>query len=186
MTIGPNFAETLCIRPMTPEDIPAVYAIEVPSFGEFHWLPSTFERELANPISRFRVICAPDGTVWGYQGTWCHQQEWHFNIAAAHPDHRQKGLGELMIASGLAAASQQGILVVTGEIRVSNTASQMMCYKYGFRVVSVRPRYYLDTDEDALVVSTGDLQTEASQAQLARALKALRQRYGGLPQGFGE
>jgi ribosomal-protein-alanine N-acetyltransferase len=179
-------ASQLTIRPMTPDDIPAVYAIEVPSFRDLRVTPDVFAAELQKPMGRYRVIGAPDGGVLGYLGAWCEPDYWYLITIAVHPDHRGDGLAEWLIGSALANASRQGVYTVVSETRLSNRAPQKMGYKFGGHVVSVRPGFYLDNDEDALVYSSGDLQSPKQQAILTHAIAGLEKRYGGLPIGFYE
>ena len=45
----------------------------------------------------------------------------------------------------------------TLEVRLSNIAARRLYEKYGFRPVGIRPRYYSDTSEDALIMTTEPL-----------------------------
>jgi ribosomal-protein-alanine N-acetyltransferase len=46
---------------------------------------------------------------------------------------------------------------MTLEVRASNEAAQALYRAYGFEVAGRRPRYYTDDGEDALVMSTPEL-----------------------------
>ena len=48
----------------------------------------------------------------------------------------------------------RGARDATLEVRVSNVAARRLYEKFGFRPVGVRPRYYSDDGEDALVMTT--------------------------------
>ena len=45
----------------------------------------------------------------------------------------------------------------TLEVRLSNLAARRLYEKFGFRPVGIRPRYYTDNDEDALIMTTEPL-----------------------------
>jgi [ribosomal protein S18]-alanine N-acetyltransferase len=61
----------------------------------------------------------------------------------------------------------------TLEVRLSNAAARGLYEKYGFRPVGLRPRYYTDNGEDALIMTTEPLAGSAMQARLERLRAAL-------------
>ncbi|HZU75268.1 MAG TPA: GNAT family N-acetyltransferase, partial [Dehalococcoidia bacterium] len=91
---------------------------------------------------------------------------------------RRQGIGELLLLTAIALAQQRGERVLTLECRVSNTGAQALYAKYGFRSVGVRKRYYTDNNEDALIMTTPEIQTPAYQAQFERLRTAHRERWG--------
>jgi ribosomal-protein-alanine N-acetyltransferase len=44
------------------------------------------------------------------------------------------------------------------EVRESNTAARDMYHQFGYEVVGRRKRYYKDTDEDAILMTLGELE----------------------------
>ena len=44
-------------------------------------------------------------------------------------------------------------------MRLSNLAARRLYEKYGFRPVGLRPRYYSDDNEDALIMTTEPLES---------------------------
>jgi ribosomal-protein-alanine N-acetyltransferase len=56
----------------------------------------------------------------------------------------------------------------TLEVRLSNMAARRLYEKYGFRPVGVRPRYYTDNGEDALIMTTDPLESPEMRARVAR------------------
>ena len=63
--------------------------------------------------------------------------------------------------------------VMTLEVRLSNLAARRLYEKYGFRPVGLRPRYYSDDNEDALIMTTEPLAEPSMRARLARLRAAL-------------
>ncbi len=57
--------------------------------------------------------------------------------------------------------------VVTLEVRLSNAPARALYQRFGFRPVGIRPRYYSDNGEDALIMTTEPLSTPAMTARLA-------------------
>ena len=56
----------------------------------------------------------------------------------------------------------------TLEVRLSNIAARRLYEKYGFRPVGLRPRYYSDDGEDALIMTTEPLSEPRFRERLAR------------------
>ena len=61
----------------------------------------------------------------------------------------------------------------TLEVRLSNLPARRLYEKYGFRPVGLRPRYYIDDNEDALIMTTESLDTPRIQARIERLREAL-------------
>ena len=51
----------------------------------------------------------------------------------------------------------RGAREATLEVRLSNLPARRLYEKYGFRPVGLRPRYYSDDNEDALIMTTEPL-----------------------------
>jgi [ribosomal protein S18]-alanine N-acetyltransferase len=134
-------------------DLEGVLAIEEASFNN----PTTrawYEAELARPdVCRIYVIRTPERRVAGFVAFWLVVDEMHINNLAVHPLCRRVGLGRRLLAGALAAASGLGARRATLEVRRSNTAAQALYASAGFEVAGVRPAYYTQPAEDALVLS---------------------------------
>jgi ribosomal-protein-alanine N-acetyltransferase len=64
----------------------------------------------------------------------------------------------------------------TLEVRLSNLPARKLYEKYGFRPVGIRPRYYSDNGEDALIMTTEALGSPPMQERLERLRTALEAR----------
>jgi ribosomal-protein-alanine N-acetyltransferase len=96
--------------------------------------------------------------------------EAHIITIASHREWRQRGVGELLLASLIDQAAEQGAHIVTLEVRVSNETAQALYRKYGMAVMGKRKRYYSDNGEDALIMSTPTL-TSAEYQRLMQEVK---------------
>lgn len=191
------------IRPMSLHDIPEVMDIERRSFPS-SWPQTLYQRELKeNRLAHYLVIESaphepdhPSMPLWmetlrhrlfrgerlrrvlGFVGMWFMVGEAHIVTLAVEPEVRRQGLGEalLLAAIDLAVANDQDVLSL--ECRVSNTAAQALYEKYGFLRVGVRPRYYSDTQEDALIMTTEALTSPAYQSRLATLQRLYEERRG--------
>jgi hypothetical protein len=61
----------------------------------------------------------------------------------------------------------------TLEVRLSNLGARRLYEKYGFRPVGIRPRYYSDNQEDALIMTTEPLTAAPMRERLGRLKAAL-------------
>jgi ribosomal-protein-alanine N-acetyltransferase len=66
--------------------------------------------------------------------------------------------------------------LATLEVRVSNVAAQSLYQRYGFAKVGLRPHYYSDRGEDALIMTTKHLTSAAFQSGFQRLKAELRQK----------
>jgi ribosomal-protein-alanine N-acetyltransferase len=60
----------------------------------------------------------------------------------------------------LRAAHAEGGRLVYLEVRRSNLAAQELYTKFGFETTGVRPRYYSNNHEDAIMMTLKDLDVE--------------------------
>ena len=143
---------TLQIRQMTFDDIPAVHEIDLLSFT-LPWPERSFGFELwGNPVSRCWVA-EKDGRIAAMLVLWFIIDEAHVATIAVHPDFRRQGIGEQILLHALRAAREEGARRAFLEVREGNVAAQSMYKKYGFEVAGVRPRYYKDNNEDAILMN---------------------------------
>lgn len=180
-------ASQLEIRRMRAQDVPQVMEIEAVSFGRHHWSDDSFYNEMNNQVGRYYALIHADiQKLVGYLGFWLITDESHITTVAVHPDYRGNALGELLLVHSLDRCMGSSIHWVTLEVRVTNYNAQNLYYKYGFASVGIRPKYYQDNQEDALIMTTPDINS-ADYRKLYKQQKALlEQRLGGLPKGFGE
>ncbi len=149
-------AAGLVEAPLEEADLEEVCAIERASFGT-PWSRGLFEEELRRPgtcVWRvLRVPGAPAGSrVAAYGGFWRAVDEAHFTNLATRPDWRRRGAGRRLLRLLLAEARGLGCVRATLEVRPSNKAALALYTSEGFEAVAVRPRYYSDDDEDALIL----------------------------------
>jgi ribosomal-protein-alanine N-acetyltransferase len=160
------------VREMTLADIPAVHRIEKASFPT-PWPIYAFQQELeSNRLARYLVASVDDELV-AYAGVWLLVDEVHVTTFAVMPDWRERGIGARLLMAVLRLAREMGASVATLEVRLSNTAARRLYEKFGFRPVGIRPRYYSDNAEDALIMTTEGLDSEFMQGRLERLQRDL-------------
>ena len=157
----------LDIAAMRVEDIPAVHAVERASFP-VPWPAYAFRQELeTNRLARYLVARA-GGEVVAYGGIWMMVDEAHVTTFAVLPEHRRTGVGSRLLLALMDLAVELAASVATLEVRISNTEARRLYERFGFRPVGVRPHYYSDNNEDALIMTTDELPSAAMRARLER------------------
>jgi ribosomal-protein-alanine N-acetyltransferase len=163
----------LRVAPMTLADIEQVHAIERASFP-VPWPSYAFRQELeANRMAHYLVARSADEVI-AYGGIWLMVDEAHVTSFAVRPDHRRLGIGGRLMLELMELSVHLGARVVTLEVRLSNEAARLLYGRFGFRPVGVRPRYYSDNGEDALIMTTEPLGTPFMRQRLAE----VAERYG--------
>jgi ribosomal-protein-alanine N-acetyltransferase len=120
--------------------------------------------------------------IVGHGGIWLSLDEGHITTIAVHPDHRGRGIGELLVIGLIDQAYELGAQQLTLEVRVSNTNAQRLYHKYGFAEHGIRHRYYTDNNEDAMIMWTENIHSAAFVERLREMRSRLHQRLRQLPQ----
>lgn len=138
-------------RKMTVEDIDRVFEIESQSF-KTPWSKESFYTEVKeNTLATYLVLTLDDAVI-GFGGMWLIMDEIHITNVAVAPEHRGQGYSKTLITDMIRYAKEKGFQHMTLEVRVSNAVAISLYEKFGFEGVGVRPKYYVDTGEDALVM----------------------------------
>jgi len=123
--------------------------------------------------------------ILGFMGLWLLVEEAHIVTLAVREGQRRRGLGELLLIAAIEMALAQELERMTLEVRRSNEAAVALYYKYGFTRVGVRSRYY-ENREDALIMTTPHLSSEAFREHYQSLKEAHQGRWGDhrLPDGL--
>ncbi|MBZ0188073.1 MAG: ribosomal protein S18-alanine N-acetyltransferase [Candidatus Obscuribacterales bacterium] len=145
----------IIVRPLKLRDLDEIMEIEPVAYGPHHWSRQSFVNELTNPNgSYFGAESLVEGKLLGYSGYWLVGDEAHITTLAVAPFWRRQRIGERLLVNNVVESRRAGANWLTLEVRVSNEAAQKLYFKYGFRNLGVRRRYYQDNSEDALVLWT--------------------------------
>lgn len=138
-------------RKMTVEDIDRVYEIETQSF-KTPWTKDAFYKEIVeNTLAEYLVLTLNDEVI-GYGGMWLIMDEIHITNIALAPENRGKGYSSVLVAALIKFGKERRFNHMTLEVRVSNHVAISLYEKFGFVGVGKRPKYYVDSGEDALVM----------------------------------
>ncbi len=139
------------IVPARAEDGEAVYQIGRLCFSDA-WRRETVEKDMAAPHSLY--LAARQGeAVAGYACYWFVADEAQLVNIGVRPEARRLGIGEALLAAGLAEAAARGMASMYLEVRISNLPAQGLYRKYGFRAVTVRKGVYDMPREDGYIMS---------------------------------
>ena len=116
------------------------------------------------------------GDVVGFAGIWLMIDEAHITTLAVDPKWRGGGLGELMVVALIEKSISLGADLITLEVRASNRVAQRLYEKYGFYANGIRPRYYSDNGEDALVMWSPEVGGSAFRNRFSDNKRALMDR----------
>lgn len=171
---------TLYRRELLHNSLARYLLVEVAPEGEAaadrgYWLAQVRRLFGSEPTADAEAARSPIG---GFVGLWFMAGEAHIVTIAVGEEHRRQGLGELLLlaAIDLAIAHHQDVMSL--ECRVSNVAAQQLYDKYGFHRTGVRPRYYSDNGEDALVMTTEALTSSPMTERIARLRREHEERWG--------
>jgi ribosomal-protein-alanine N-acetyltransferase len=154
------------LAPMQAGDLDAVQRIERASFTT-PWPAYAYRQEIeTNRLAHYIVARAGDDIV-GFAGMWMMVDQAHITTFAVDPKWRRKGIGSQMVVALLQMARPLGARQATLEVRLSNLAARHLYEKFGFRPVGIRPRYYSDNGEDALIMTTDALDSEDMRKRMA-------------------
>jgi ribosomal-protein-alanine N-acetyltransferase len=135
-------------------DVVEIIAIERDSFPT-PWSENIFRNEMTSPTSKMlvsRTVERKGGCVSGYIVYWRIDDEIHLHNIAVRRDMRRKRIAFRLLAEAIRRSRLEGARWVTLEVRRSNLPAQKMYEKFGFFVKGIRPGYYTDTKEDALIM----------------------------------
>lgn len=147
----------VAVRPMREADIDEVIAIDRQSFS-LPWTERAYRFEIRDNPNAVALVAETTPAaglprVVGMIVTWIIVDEAHIGTIAVHRDYRRQGIGEKLLVASLELAAQRGASQALLEVRRSNLPAQKLYEQYGFEVVGVRPRYYVDNHEDALLMT---------------------------------
>lgn len=148
-------AAALSFRRARPEDVARVVEIEKDGF-KHPWSRELIERELDHAWSRLLLAAehGPDGEerVLGYIVFWLVHDEVHVLNVATALEARRRGVGRALMAAAEEAGRARGARLATLEVRRSNAPAIALYRAIGYRQVGIRPNYYAEESEDAIVM----------------------------------
>ncbi|GED17689.1 alanine acetyltransferase [Aneurinibacillus migulanus] len=139
------------IRRMEMKDLDGIEEVERLSF-QTPWSRDSFINELKQNVFARYFVAEKGGRIVGYGGMWLVLDEAHITNVAVHPDYRGRYLGEKLMHRLMGHAASSGAAAMTLEVRRSNETAKGLYKKLGFVEEGIRPGYYTDNGEDAIIM----------------------------------
>lgn len=116
------------------------------------WSKELFASELKQVSSRSFVTVRPDASVVGFACLMSTGFETHVTNIAVDPAARRRGVATRLMLRLIAETTAWGLHDMTLEVRASNHPAQELYGRFGFAQEGVRPKYYAESGEDALIL----------------------------------
>ena len=131
-------------------DIAACSLIDKEAFYD-PWSNGLWVDELNNGLAAYLVL-EQEGQVVGYGGFWLVVDEAQVTRIAIGSAYRRQGLGRHLMDALINSAWKLGAVSMSLEVRTSNLAARTLYEACEFQPKGIRPRYYADNHEDALIM----------------------------------
>ena len=135
---------------MTAEHISAIAEIEKICFSD-PWSINSIASELENPLSLW-LVALDDECVVGYVGSQTVLGGADMMNLAVLPEYRKQSIGETPVRTLVERLRAKGAISLSLEVRQSNQPAICLYEKLGFTQVGVRPNYYRNPKENALIL----------------------------------
>lgn len=146
----------ISFREMDLDDIDEIMEIEQDVY-ETSWSRSAFINELRYNKYASYFVLMKKYVIISYGGIWSMLDEAHITNIAVKKDFQRQGYGEKMLGYLEHKAYTKGANSITLEVRASNKAAQALYKKCGYESWGIRPNYYTDNNEDAIIMWKLDL-----------------------------
>ncbi|HEY7128970.1 MAG TPA: ribosomal protein S18-alanine N-acetyltransferase [Nitrospira sp.] len=146
------------IEPATLGSLSEILKVEEACFSA-PWTRKMLEAELGgNPFAHF-LVARQEGTpdasaesVLGYLCYWIVFEEVRLMNLAVIESMRHRGIAKSLVATALQTGMSQSAHRAVLEVRASNQAAQRLYEGFGFSQTAVRPKYYANPVEDAVLM----------------------------------
>jgi ribosomal-protein-alanine N-acetyltransferase len=138
------------VRPMQFTDLESVAALEARTFT-LPWSLAIFHGQLARETG-ICLVCEDDGRVIAYLIADMFVDVWHVMNVCVEQAQRRRHVASRLLEAYFEITERKGHRGHTLEVRVSNAAGIELYRSFGFVATGVRPGYYSDDREDAVIM----------------------------------
>ncbi len=176
--VGPtspgSTAPGITLEPMTRDHLAAVLAIEAHALHR-PWSLATFVRELAQENERTYLVARDGDAVVGFGGIMYVLDEGHITTISVTPERHGERIGTRLMVALLRAAIDKGMVSSSLEVRTGNDPAISMYRRFGYTPAGIRPNYYAEVGEDAVVMWAHDINTVAYSRRLQHIQDSLEE-----------
>lgn len=116
------------------------------------WSEQAFSDEVENELATYLVACDGEKLV-GYIGYWKVIDEGHITNIAVLPEYRRRKIASAMLGEIIKTAKNEGLCLLTLEVRKSNIVAQRLYEGFGFEPLGERRDYYKKPTENAVIMT---------------------------------
>jgi [ribosomal protein S18]-alanine N-acetyltransferase len=164
--VGDGSPVPVIIAPMRTKDLRGVLRVEKAVFPH-PWSHRLFVEELSQRRSRAYRAAWVGRSIVGFAGQMFIDDESHVNNIAVDPAWQGRGLGRVLMLDLVRTGLAHGARHLTLEVRVGNDPAIALYRRFGMAPVGVRPNYYPESGDDALIMWARDIDSEAYGQRLA-------------------
>lgn len=142
------------IKKFSKEHLMGVAKIEQTCFSN-PWSVSDLEKQIELETSHF-LVALVNGDVAGYMGLQIFSGEGYVTNIAVLPEYRRQGIAKALIKEQM----KNDMDFITLEVRESNIPAITLYAKMGFENVGIRPDFYTNPSENAVIMTRGKYEKE--------------------------
>ena len=135
------------LREMTENDLPQVLELQR-ELAFQDWNEKQFSSEIRASYA-YCVVCEDDGKLLGYAIFHLLGPDSELLSIATRTSEQRKGIGSQLLKAGLDKLTESGDQCFL-EVRDGNAKARAFYEKHGFKLYSVRKKYYSDGEDAAL------------------------------------
>jgi ribosomal-protein-alanine N-acetyltransferase len=163
------------VTPMRRRHLRGVLRIEHQVYPR-PWSVGLYMSELSFGPTRLYLVARVDASVVGYSGLMIVGEDGHITTVAVEPRWHRHHIASRVLVSLVREAAVRGVKNLTLEVRMSNEGAQAMYRRFGFVPAGARKGYYVDNNEDALVMWAHDIDTPEYAERIAGIEASIRGR----------
>ncbi len=137
----------------TIKDIDGIYHVETHCFSS-PWSLDSIRDDMMENENALYLTAADNGRIIGFCAMHTVLDEGHIMNLAVLEEFRGKRIGERLLKKMFELAPPE-VACYTLEVRVSNTSAIKLYTRLGFKCFGLRPGYYADTGESAMIMWLG-------------------------------
>ena len=139
------------IRKAIEKDISKIAKLEEATFP-LPWSEASIRHDVTESDIALVLVAELDGEFAGYADVWEIAGEAQLNNIAVCENARGRHVGQKLMEALFERLISAGDSQISLEVRPSNTPAVGLYYKLGFAEIGRREGYYLDNNEDALIL----------------------------------
>ena len=145
------------IRPMQPVDVDRVLELERKSDGAAHWARDVYDQLIQlqqdGPLRKLALVAERDGLVAGCIAGRVVLGEAELENVFVDANFRRQGIARGLLTALGETCREAGAKQLRLEVREGNAAALTFYQRAGFVIAARRRGYYLEPEEDALILT---------------------------------